>query len=54
MRTTGLIKRQEWEIRNCPVCYHKLDKVEFMKRKVLKICTCRHCGKKIVERYIVW
>lgn len=54
MRSTGLIKRQEWEIRNCPYCCRKLDGVEFMKRKVLKICTCRHCRKTIDERYIVW
>lgn len=54
MRSAGLIKRQEWEIRYCPFCRRKLDGMEFMKRKIIKICICRYCKRKIDERNIVW
>lgn len=54
MRPTGIIKRQEWVIKICPFCCKKLGTTEYIKRKVLKICTCRHCKNVIDERNIVW
>lgn len=49
-----IVRRQKWEVKVCPFCCHKLDTMGFIKRKVIKIYTCRHCKKTIDERYIVW
>lgn len=54
MKQAKLLKRQEWKIRICPFCCQKLGIKELIKRKVLKICICKHCRKMIDERYIVW
>lgn len=53
MRLKDIVSQPEWMRERCPHCYKKLKRIEILRRKLLKRCKCRYCGR-IDERYVVW
>ena len=54
MNNRGVMRQSAWTKGICPFCYKDLGKIELIKRKTKKKCTCKNCGKLIDERNIVW
>lgn len=43
------------ELRNrCPYCYEPISSAERIRRKVIRVCKCKKCGKIVDERFVVW
>lgn len=50
----GFVAPPEWYWKVCPYCKKPLGRIEIMKRKMKKVCTCRNCKKILDERNIHW
>jgi ribosomal protein L37AE/L43A len=52
MNLKGIICPQEEYYRKCPFCQSRLSRVEYIRRKTVKICKCNKCGRLINDKMI--
>lgn len=52
MSIKGVTSMPKWMQKKCPFCHKELNVLEFIKRKTIRMCICKKCGKIIDERYI--